>query len=180
MSDYIIFSSFVSPEWNLQATQWYCIMKWTHCTLARMILLLLASVNLAGYFDLRLGGALLIILIGWMIFLEPFLDVIRMPMLTVFFFTQLNCGILCLQNVILWPMTWMALGLELIGTLIFWFVFNQLSYIFFPNFFFFLMKKSFPVCCYFCLHLLLVMPCLLVPVKLCVWWITSVKTENYH
>ena len=142
MSDYIIFSSFVSPEWNLQATQWYCIMKWTHCTLARMILLLLASVNLAGYFDLRLGGALLIILIGWMIFLEPFLDVIRMPMLTVFFFTQLNCGILCLQNVILWSMTWMALGLELIGTLIFWFVFNQLSYIFFPNFFFFFNEKK--------------------------------------
>ena len=45
---------------------------------------------------LFLEGRLLVILIGCMIFLSPFLDVTRMSMCTVSFLTQLSCGILCL------------------------------------------------------------------------------------
>ena len=45
---------------------------------------------------LLLEGGLLVILIDCMIFLPPFLDVIRMSMSTVSFLTQLDCGILCL------------------------------------------------------------------------------------
>ena len=40
-------------------------------------------------------GGLLVILIDWMIFLSPFLDVTRMSMSTVSFLAQLNSGILC-------------------------------------------------------------------------------------
>ena len=45
---------------------------------------------------LILKGGLLIILIDFMIFLSPFLDVTRMSMSTVFFLAQLDSGILCL------------------------------------------------------------------------------------
>ena len=43
-----------------------------------------------------LEGGLLIILIDFMIFLSPFLDVTRMSMSTVSFLAQLGSGILCL------------------------------------------------------------------------------------
>ena len=45
---------------------------------------------------LFIKGGLLVILIGWMIFLSPFLHVTRMSMSTVSFLAQLNSGILCL------------------------------------------------------------------------------------
>ena len=41
-------------------------------------------------------GGLPVILIDFMIFLSPFLDVARMSMSTVFFIAQLGSGILCL------------------------------------------------------------------------------------
>ena len=46
-------------------------------------------------------GGLLVILIYYMIFLSPFLDVTRMCMSTVSFFAQLDSGILCLHNAFL-------------------------------------------------------------------------------
>ena len=49
-------------------------------------------------------GDLLIILTDYMIFLWPFLDVIRMSMPTVYFFTCLGCGIFCMKNVLCCPM----------------------------------------------------------------------------
>ena len=45
-----------------------------------------------------LKGGLLVILIDCMIFLSLFQDVTRMSMSTVFFLTQLDSGILCLQE----------------------------------------------------------------------------------
>ena len=45
---------------------------------------------------LILEGGILVILIDWMIFLSPFLDVTRMSMSIVSFLAQLNSGILCL------------------------------------------------------------------------------------
>ena len=50
---------------------------------------------------LFLKGGLLVILIDYMIFLSPFLDVTRMSMSTVSFLAQLNSGILCLWNAFL-------------------------------------------------------------------------------
>ena len=47
-------------------------------------------------FELALKGGLLVILIDWMIFLSPFLDVMRRSISTVSFLTQLDCGIICL------------------------------------------------------------------------------------
>ena len=47
---------------------------------------------------LFLEGGLLVFLIDCIIFLSPFLDVIRMFMSTVSFLAQLDSGILCLQN----------------------------------------------------------------------------------
>ena len=45
---------------------------------------------------LLISGGLLVILIDWMIFVSPFLDVARISMSTVSFLAQLNSGILCL------------------------------------------------------------------------------------
>ena len=45
---------------------------------------------------INIKGGLLVILIDYMVFLSPFLDVARMPMSTVSFLTQLHSGILCL------------------------------------------------------------------------------------
>ena len=44
----------------------------------------------------------LTILIGCVIFLSSFLDVIRIAMSAVSFLAQLDCGILCLQNAFPW------------------------------------------------------------------------------
>ena len=51
---------------------------------------------------LILAGGPRIILVDCMIFLSPFLDVIRMSMSAVFFLTQIQSGILCLQNSFFW------------------------------------------------------------------------------
>ena len=67
------------------------------------------------YLLIRLGGPLLICL-GCMIFWSLFLHIIRMSMPTVSYLALLDSGILCFQNVFLWPMTWMALSLELVDT----------------------------------------------------------------
>ena len=48
---------------------------------------------------LVLMGSPLIVLIGYLIFLSPFPDVIRMSVSTVSFLAQLGSGILCKQNV---------------------------------------------------------------------------------
>ena len=53
------------------------------------------------YFLISMGDTLAI-LIGCMIFLSPFLDVIRTSMSAVSFLAQLYCGILCLQNAFPW------------------------------------------------------------------------------
>ena len=60
-----------------------------------------------------LKAGLLVILIDCMIFLSPFLYVTRISMSIVSFLAQLGCGILCLQNVFLWPMVYMVLSLQL-------------------------------------------------------------------
>ena len=52
---------------------------------------------------LILMGSLLVILIVCIISKSPFLDVIRMSMLTISFLAQLDSGILCLYNAFLWP-----------------------------------------------------------------------------
>ena len=49
-------------------------------------------------------GGLLTILINCMIFLSRFVDVTRISMSTVQFFSQQDPGILCLWNAFLWPM----------------------------------------------------------------------------
>ena len=59
---------------------------------------------------------LLIILIDYMIFPSPFLDIARMSMSTVSFLTQLDSGIICLLNAFFWSMIEMALSLELTDT----------------------------------------------------------------
>ena len=56
-------------------------------------------------------------LIDCMVFVLPFLNVIRMFMSTVSFLAQLGYGIICLQNLFLWPMIQIASNLELIHTL---------------------------------------------------------------
>ena len=56
----------------------------------------------------------LYVLTGCIIFLSPFLDVIRMSVSTVPFFAKLDFGILYLQNAFLWPMIWMVLSLGMI------------------------------------------------------------------
>ena len=53
------------------------------------------------FYLLILEEGLLVILIDWMIFLSPFLDVIRMCMLTVSFLAQLDSVILCVWNAFL-------------------------------------------------------------------------------
>ena len=60
-----------------------------------------------------LKGRLLVTLIDCMIFLSPFLDVTTMSISTVSFLAQLDCGILCLWDVFLWPMILVALSVEL-------------------------------------------------------------------
>ena len=60
-------------------------------------------------------GGLLVILIDYIIFLSPFLDVTRIFMSAVSFFTQLDYGMLCLEC---FPMTYdlKAVSLELTDT----------------------------------------------------------------
>ena len=71
-----------------------------HCqnvaSLSTGITLIDAHLNWLNWFHfLILEGGLLIILIDYMIFLSPTLDVIKMPMSTVSFLAQLDSGILC-------------------------------------------------------------------------------------
>ena len=58
-----------------------------------------AHLNWLNWFHfLILKGDLLVFLINCMIFLSPFLDVLRISMSTVSSLAQLDSGILCLQN----------------------------------------------------------------------------------
>ena len=59
------------------------------------------------------------ILIGGMIFLSLFIDVIRMSISTVSPFPQLESAVLYLLNASVWPTIYMALSLELIDTFLF-------------------------------------------------------------
>ena len=84
--------------------------------------------NLSHFFILVEGP---VILIGCMIFLSTFLEVIRMSTSTASFLAQLGSGILCLQNCFLWPMTKMALSLELIVIFYLQVLSKQLSHMLF-------------------------------------------------
>ena len=63
---------------------------------ASLSLFYLVDVQLNWFHFLILKEGLLVILIYWMIFLSPFLDVTRISMSTVSFLAQLDSGILCL------------------------------------------------------------------------------------
>ena len=64
------------------------------------------------FYFVFLEGGLLIILIDCMIFLSPFLDVTSMSMSTVSFLTQVDSGILCLQEY--FPLTYNPNGFKLV------------------------------------------------------------------
>ena len=81
------------------------------------------------YFLILVAGPL-IILLGCMIFLSLFPNVIRMSMWTAFFHAQIQFGIFCLQSPFLWlESRWqlMALSLGLIDTIYLWSLTKQLS-----------------------------------------------------
>ena len=65
------------------------------------------------------------ILIDGPIFLSTFPNFVTMSMSIVSFLTQLDPGILFLQNVFLWSKIWMVLNLELIERLYLWFLLNS-------------------------------------------------------
>ena len=87
---------------------------------------------------------ILIILIGYMIFLLPFLGVMIMSLSIVSFLTQLDSGILCLQTAFIWSIVQMALSLKLIDTFIFGFFLNSFPVFF--NFFFSCISMPFSSC----------------------------------
>ena len=75
---------------------WHIIKIYPASIFSIGITLVYVHLNCLKWFQfLILKRALLIILIGCMIFLWPFLDVTRMSKSTVSFLTQLECGILC-------------------------------------------------------------------------------------
>ena len=81
------------------------------------------------YFLILVAGPL-IILLGCMIFLSLFPNVIRMSMWTAFFHAQIQFEIFCLQSPLLWlESRWqlMALSLGLIDTIYLWSLTKQLS-----------------------------------------------------
>lgn len=112
-------------------------------------------------FDIRFISVSLVILGSCMIFLSPFLDVIKMLMLTVFSSHSYNVKFVACRILFFG----LFIGLQLISTLYPWFL-----------------SVSFPMSYYFCRHLFLVTPFLLMLVELCVWWITPIKRirENYY
>ena len=70
----------------------------------------------------------LVILIGGIFFLSPFLDFIRISMSTILFFPQQDSGALCKKNgFFLYTMTYTALSLELTDTFFFRFFLNSFS-----------------------------------------------------
>ena len=68
--------------------------RWNTASWVFSVGITLVIVHLKWFHFLILEGGLLVILIQYMI-LSPFLDVIRMPMSTVYFLAQLVSGILC-------------------------------------------------------------------------------------
>ena len=92
---------FLSPEVALylyKSTIWpcmeYCCHAWAAAQLVATWNCWISFRN--KYAGLILEGGLLVILRDYMIFLSPFLDVIRMSMSTVSFLEQLDYKILCL------------------------------------------------------------------------------------
>ena len=61
-----------------------------------------------------------------------------MAMPTVSFITELEFGILDVQNAFLWPMIYMVLSPKFIDTFCLWVLFKQASWLFFIFFYFFL------------------------------------------
>ena len=84
-----------------------CVFAWNTVVMAGLVLLvavwmldklqklLCTSVSLIFYFLIFMVGPL-VLLIGCMVFLSPFLDVMRISMRTCSFLTQLVPGIICL------------------------------------------------------------------------------------
>ena len=84
-----------------------CVFAWNTVVMAELVLLvavwmldklqklLCTSVSLIFYFLIFMVGPL-VLLIGCMVFLSPFLDVMRISMRTCSFLTQLVPGIICL------------------------------------------------------------------------------------
>ena len=84
---------------------WLIIEMWPAKVFSIGITLVNVLWNWLNWFHfLFIKGGILIILIGFMIFLQSFLDVTMMSMSTVSFLSQLDSGVLCLYNVFLWPM----------------------------------------------------------------------------
>ena len=88
---------------------------------------------------------ILLILIGYMIFLLPFLGVMIMSLSIVSFLTHMDPRILCLQTAFIWSLIQMALNLKLIDNFYLWVLSKQLSYMFF-NFFFSCISMPFSSC----------------------------------
>ena len=84
----------LTQPWNVASLSLFC-----RCYFVRYYL------NCFNWFHyLILEGGLLVFLIDWLIFLSPFLDVIKISMSTVSFRAQLEHRFLCLYNTCLWPM----------------------------------------------------------------------------
>ena len=69
----------------------------------------------------------LFIITGCMIFLSPFLDVLRMSISTVHFLKLLDFGVPCLYNSFLWPLITITLSLELTHSFLIWALSKKLS-----------------------------------------------------
>ena len=83
---------------------WLIIEMWPAKVFSIGITLVNVLWNWLNWFHfLFVKGGILIILIGFMIFLRSFLDVTRMSMSTVSFLSKLDSGVLCLYYVSLWP-----------------------------------------------------------------------------
>ena len=80
---------------------WLIIEMWPAKVFSKGITLVNVLWNWFNWFHFLFvkGGGILIILIGFMIFLPSFLDVTRMSMSTVSFLSQLDSGVLCLYYV---------------------------------------------------------------------------------
>ena len=84
---------------------WTCIWPVRPCGLGQEVAFWLLCWNWLNRFHfLILVTGPVVIVIGCMIFLSPFLDIIRMSMSSFPFLIQLGSGILCLQNAFLWPL----------------------------------------------------------------------------
>ena len=84
---------------------WFIVKMWPGSEFSIGINLVDVCLNWLNWFHFFiLVAGPFFILIGFMSFQSPIVDVTRMSISTVSFLTHLNFGILCLQNAFLWPM----------------------------------------------------------------------------